>query len=122
MSEEVARRAGDAFLFRWIDRVQPVGITAPTDIFSIEGAAPDRNGTPESLRVRQWQVELCSRWDNAVELYKEKDWQGALEAFEAILADLPQDRPTLAMVERCRHLRDSPPDPAWDGVMRMSTK
>ena len=57
-----------------------------------------------------------------VPLYLDRDWQGSLAAFEALLERFPQDYPSQALVGRCRALVDSPPGPDWDGVTRLSQK
>ncbi len=122
VSGDIAGRVGDGFLMRRIDRVQPVGVASPTDIYELIAARPGAAGLPEEMEASQAAQELCALWEQAYAIYMERDWQGALAAFEAVLGRFQQDAPAKALVGRCRALIENPPDPDWDGVARLSRK
>ncbi len=122
VSGDIAARVGDRFVMRRIDRVQPVGVASPTDIYELIASRPGDADLPEEMAAGQADRELCALWDRAYAIYLDRDWQGALAAFEALLERFPQDAPSRALVDRCRAFADSPPGPGWDGVTRLSRK
>ena len=83
---------------------------------------PGDTNLPKEMTARQADLELCALWDQAYAIYLERDWQGALAAFEAVLRRFRQDAPAEALVGRCRALIENPPGPDWDGVTRLSRK
>jgi adenylate cyclase len=122
ISEDVVERVGRQFLTRPIDRVQPVGVTAPVNIYELMAARSGLTERTELLEASEKQVELCALWNHAYETYVARDWQRALGAFEAVLSTFPQDGPASTFVGRCRDFIDIPPDPSWDGVTLLSRK
>jgi adenylate cyclase len=50
------------------------------------------------------------------ECYRRQDWARAIEAFRAALAEMPDDRPSALMLERCEAFLSRPPAADWDGV------
>lgn len=122
VSADVADRAGRQFLMRPIDRVKPVGVTTPSQIYELMAAREGLTGLPVSLQATEAQLELCTLWDDAYDKYSGGDWQKALEAFGAVLSRFPQDEPTRVFVGRCRDFIDMPPGPDWDGVTQLSHK
>ncbi len=122
VSEDVASQATQQFLMRRIDRVQPVGVTTPTDIYELIAARPCLKNLPKTLRCEEAELELCENWDRAFAAYIKRDWRGALAAFEAVLNRWPHDGPARVFVSRCREFTDSPPDANWDGVTHFSQK
>ena len=122
VSEDVAGRVGRQFLMRRIDRVQPVGVNTPSNIYELIAAREGVANLPISLRATDAQLELCALWDSAYAKYVDCDWQHALAGFEAVLSHDPQDQPARVFVSRCRDFIDTPPDPDWDGVTHLSQK
>jgi hypothetical protein len=45
-----------------------------------------------------------------------RDWTGAVAAFEEALALNPADRPSRLMLDRAKYLMRRPPQADWDGV------
>ncbi len=56
------------------------------------------------------------------ELYKKRDFSGALKKFTAALECCPEDGPSRVFAGRCRELAADPPPEDWDGVFQMKTK
>jgi adenylate cyclase len=122
VSEGVAGRAGRQFLMRLIDRVQPVGVNTPTDIYELIAARSDVAKLPLSMEASEADLELCSLWAPAYKAYVERDWQQALVAFESVLERYPRDGPSQIYVGRCHDFIETPPVSDWDGVIHLSHK
>ena len=122
VSGDIVGRVGDQFLMRRIDRVRPVGIAKPTDIYELIAVRPGDTNLPKETAARQADQELCALWDQAYAIYLERDWREALAAFEAVLERFPQDAPARALVDHCHALIENPPGPDWDGVTRLTRK
>jgi len=122
VSGSVAERAGAGFLLRRLDRVQPVGVNRPGDIYELMAARPGLTELPAALEASQSQLELSALWEPADAAYVARDWQAALATFEAVLQRFPEDPPARVLAERCREFIERPPDPDWDGVTRLSRK
>ncbi len=54
--------------------------------------------------------------------YRERDFTGAITAFETALREKPDDSPSVMYIDRCRHFIAEPPEEDWDGVWRMREK
>ena len=74
------------------------------------------------MEASEAQLDLCALWNRAYQIYVAREWQRALEAFEALLKLYPNDNPARVLVGRCRDFIDTPPDPHWDGVNRLNSK
>ena len=122
VSEAVAERVGEDFLLRRLDRVQPVGVSQPGDIYELMGARPGRTELPATLEASPDQIELGSLWATADAAYAARDWQAALADFETVLHRFPKDAPARALADRCREFIEQPPAPDWDGVTRLKRK
>lgn len=112
VSQAVVDLAGDHFLFRPVDLVQPSGTTLPVTIFELLGerAADAPFATPTALR------DEAEAWAEAWALYRNRDWQAARTRFSA-MAD-GSYRPALVALylDRCDGCLALPPPPDWDGV------
>ncbi len=122
VSQDVAGRVGRQFLMRRIDRVQPVGVNTPTDIYELIAVHQGAASLPAPLHATPAQSELCALWDRAYATYVERDWQKALAAFEAVLSHDPQDQPARVFIRRCRDFIETPPPPEWDGITALNQK
>ena len=74
-------------------------------------------------------VELAAPREGALvayslgmERYKQHDWAGAKEHFEAALSADPTDGPSRVYVDRCAVNIAEPPPPDWDFVVRRTKK
>jgi hypothetical protein len=61
-------------------------------------------------------------WEAAIYLYRARDFQAALPAFETLLKARPQDAVTKLYVKRAAEYLAWPPPPEWDGVQKFETK
>lgn len=83
----------DHLLLRPVGQYVLVGKSAPLPVFEVLAATD--HATP-AQRV------LCERFAEAFEAFRSGQWARAIERFEAILGDFPNDGPTLFHLGRCR--------------------
>ena len=98
---------------RELDYLVVKGKEQPVRVFEVL----DEKGktAPEVLRcVKHFEIGLTR--------YRERDFAGAINAFDQALDENPQDQPSLMYIDRCRHFLEDPPDEGWDGVWRLQEK
>ncbi|MCB1143434.1 MAG: tetratricopeptide repeat protein [Leptospiraceae bacterium] len=66
--------------------------------------------------------ELLKHYNLALRLYKEAEFEKAIEEFQKAIAIIPDDGPSLMYIQRCKEYIHNPPPPDWDGVFVMTTK
>ena len=113
MSDATRIAAGDAIATREIDRLVVIGQSRPQTVFEIMGAT--ENLSPDHLALK-------ARYAEGLAAYRARRWDDAHDAFEAALAAVPGDGPSLAMLRRLDALRDHAPAGDWDGAWRMDHK
>jgi len=62
------------------------------------------------------------RYAEGLAAYRRGDWAAATLAFDAVLAQAPDDAPSLVMRERVAARRDAAPSATWDGVHILDDK
>lgn len=67
-------------------------------------------------------MAVVEAFHEGMDLYKAKNFSGALRAFEKALEIDPADTPSLLYVDRCKEFKSNPPPRDWDGVFVMKTK
>ncbi|MGA2419064.1 MAG: adenylate/guanylate cyclase domain-containing protein [Candidatus Acidiferrum sp.] len=106
------------FLFRELDVIRVKGKLQPVTIYELVGRAgqPTEYGPPEDSLARVQDFRA------ARELYRQRQWEAAQRAFQAILDKWDGDGPSRAYWKRCQeYLFDEPPS-GWDGVFTMTHK
>jgi len=86
---------------RRLERVTVNGRVQPTIIYELLG----RRGT-----VDDELVAFAHRYEAAVDLYLAGDWGAAVEVFDALRQERPDDGATLALLARCLAFVAVPPD------------
>jgi adenylate cyclase len=99
VTDTVIQQLSD-WVYRRLCSFQPKGKTEILRVFEIFG--------PHSSTTRGAN-ELCSRFDAAVASLESRDWAGARQMFEDLLAAFPGDGPCRFYLERCRRYLESPP-------------
>jgi adenylate cyclase len=107
-SENVARRAQEAFDFRLLDIVAVKGKTDPITIYELLG----EKGALHECR------ETVTAYEKAYSAYAGRDFEKAL----AILRAHSSDPPSARLIERCEEFLHAPPPPDWRGVYLSTTK
>ncbi len=111
-SEDTVRAAAGAIVAREIDVVRVKGKAVPVRIYEVLGGAEE---------AARWQP-LRARFEAGLVAYRSRLWREALETFEIILAERPDDGPAALYVERCRDYLAVEPSADWDSVTVMDTK
>jgi adenylate cyclase len=108
----------DGFVFRELDLMRVKGKLQPVTIYQLIGRQTDfaANGLAEELATQQEMFAL------ARELYRNRQWKAAAEAFEEFLDKWPKDGPTRVYLERCQDYIAAEPPANWDGVFVMTHK
>jgi adenylate cyclase len=107
VGERTAELAADGFVFRELDLVRAKGKDRATRVFALVG--PRGAAVPEG-------------WREALEAYRQRDWDGAERALERVLAQHDDDGPALALRLRIAAHRAAPPPDDWDGAFDQDAK
>ena len=113
VSEATVAGASDAVEAREIDRVAVLGQNQPQAIFEIMG----RKG-----ELSPAQLELRDRFSEGLSCYRRRQWDESRRAFEAALAIVPNDGPSITFINRLDKLILHPPPEDWDGCWRLEQK
>ena len=113
IGEETFRAAGDAFAYRFLDRVAVKGRPEPLTVYELLAPA----STLPAARLEQ-----LKRYREAVELYHARQWEEAERVLATLEGEAPTDGPIALYRRRSRSAIEAPPPPDWDGVHVMTTK
>ena len=100
-------------------------VTRPIDLVAVKGK--DKGILIHELFgfVGQVKLELMKLSEDsrlAFEIYLTKDWEAAMQLYNQILNQNPEDIHSSIMVDRCKKYMEVPPDQSWDGIHHQSTK
>jgi adenylate cyclase len=113
LSEETFKLVQDVIEARELDIITVAGKTEPIRIYEAMARTGD---------LRPEQRVLRDQFGEALEAYRQQDWNGAAKKFEGCLQHVPDDGPTHLLLERIEVLRDHPPPSDWAGIWRFSEK
>lgn len=105
--------AGDRIVARTIDFVSVAGRGEPVQVSELLGITED---------VDAETVELAAKYEQALELYRSRQWQAAAVHFNTVLKVWPDDGPSKILLERCERYLQDPPHHDWDGSVQLSMK
>ncbi len=111
-SETTAARVIGLFEFRRLDRVTVKGRVQPTTIYELLG---------HSRKVAPDLLGFARRYEAAVDRYLAGEWDQAVEAFDALRRERPDDGPTRTLLARCMAFAAEPPDD-WAGFYAVTVK
>jgi class 3 adenylate cyclase/ActR/RegA family two-component response regulator len=112
-SENTVRETGGNFLARRLDRVRPVGIHSPLQIYEL---------VEFSAAAAEEQRKTVELFHGALALFEGRDWAAAEAGFRRVLDLSPRDGPSKLFLERCKDNRRNPPPEDWDGVFELKYK
>jgi class 3 adenylate cyclase len=112
-AETVIAATEERLLTRRLDRIRVVGINEAVRIHEIVETKADASAALQ---------EMVYLFHKALDLFEERNWQDAGQAFKQVLELFPNDGPSLLFIDRCRQYRDHPPAPDWDGVFNLTEK
>ena len=113
VSEATLAAASDAVEAREIDRVAVLGQNRPQAVFEIMA----RRG-----ELTAAQLELRDHYSEGLACYRRRQWREARSAFEAALAVVSNDGPSITFIKRLDRLILHPPAEDWDGAWRLEQK
>lgn len=115
MVSEFTWRAVEAhFIGRELDRVRVVGRGEPVAVYELVATREDG--------VDEYTGPLLAGFAEALALCRARDYDAALQAFEALAERYPNDGPTAVYIERSRRHSVLPPPLDWDGVYQLASK
>lgn len=113
ISESTWLATNGEFEGRELDIIRVVGRTTPVRIYELI----DFKGGLTSAQ-REW----LEAYNNAYGLYRKRDFENAVGAFEELVRMNKSDTASWRFVGRCRTFVNNPPDDDWDGVYSQTSK
>jgi adenylate cyclase len=113
ISEFTYKQAADFIDVREMDTIRVVGKNEPITVYDLL----ERKGQT-SGKV----ADLVPIYNQGLQLYKDKNFAGAIPIFEKGLKIIPQDGLSQTYVERCQRFLEDPPPADWDGVYTHTEK
>ena len=113
LSEASWESVRDEYYFRELDHIRVKGKLRPVRVFTLV----DRI---EGMSAPMLAIEAA--FGQALSAYRRKRWDEAMDRFERVLALAPDDGPSIAYIERCQLLKQTPGLVDADGVFTFQTK
>ncbi|MBD3157023.1 CHASE2 domain-containing protein, partial [Candidatus Peregrinibacteria bacterium] len=113
VSEQTYAMVQDEFIFRPIDIIKVKGKNKAIEVFEL---------VAHTDRLSETGEKLLTQYNNAISLYRNREFKKAYEAFKKALEIHPDDEPSKLYVQRSDILSNYPPPENWDGVFTMKTK
>ncbi|MFW5747828.1 MAG: adenylate/guanylate cyclase domain-containing protein, partial [bacterium] len=113
ISESTFEAGGNQFVTRKLDRVRVVGIQQPVRLYEL---------LDEPEFVSDEELERVRRFHTSLESFEEKRWDEALEGFQKLSDENPDDGPVNTYIKRCLEYRRKAPPENWDGVFNLTMK
>lgn len=118
VAESTYQVVKEKFIWRDLDFVRVMGKTEPVQVYELiaeEGPVPKPYD------------KLLPAYREALQLYRNQEWDQAQEAFQAAaeLEDMFPGRktnPSRIYIPRCQHWKENPPGDDWDGVWTLTAK
>jgi adenylate cyclase len=112
ISEHTRALLGDAFETRRLGLIAVKGRERPCVAYELIGEAG----------VDAARVAAARRYEQALDRYLARDFEAAAAQLGELLAEVPDDRAAVWLVEQCRAFAIAPPPAAWTGAVAMDTK
>ena len=108
----------DKIVVRDLDYVRVVGKEDPVQVWELISEVGQEPGN---------YIEILKSYHEALDLYKNQQWDKAIEAFKASdeLEDMFPGRktnPSRIYIARCEHFKSNNPGDDWDGVWNLTSK
>jgi adenylate cyclase len=112
IGEETRHLAGDRIQVRELDRLMVYGRAGGIAIYELLDMA-ERGAAPPA-----W----VARYESGLAAFRSRDFKAAIGLFQQVLDAKTSDQPAQIMLERCRHLLQSPPGDDWEATNAMKAK
>lgn len=113
ISEDTYEQVRDDVEVRELDRLIVKGKDEPITVYELLG---------RKNRVDSETLDLRDGFEEALETYRRRDWQEAINRFQELQKQFPEDGPTTIFLDRAREFRENPPPDDWNGVYRLTKK
>ena len=113
ISQNTYEQVKEKFICRELDSLMVKGKTKPTCIYEI---IDERTDEIDSSKY-EW-IEI---YKQALEFYREGNWQKAGELFHELSEEPYNDNASQVMLTRCMYLLEFPPK-KWDGILKLDVK
>ena len=113
ISEPTYKELGEGYAVRKLDRVRVVGISEPIRLYEL---------IDKIVYAPKDKLEILEIFNEAIELFENREWEKAKKPLEQILAIDPEDGPAKAYIARCDKFITDPPADRWDGVFNLTEK
>lgn len=112
ISDATFNLINNEFICRELDFLKVKGKKTPTRIYEL--IAHREHGDTDQY---QW----IEKYHEALETYRQGNWEKAGALFETIAEEEHADPASLVMAERCKYLIANPPT-QWDGILKLEVK
>jgi adenylate cyclase len=112
ISEGTFLQVKDQVVARELDLIRVKGKMQPVKVYELIALAAD---SPKY-------GDLLNRFAQGLEAYRHGQWKAAIEIFQELVRDYPQDGPSRVFIERCQEFQSHPAEGIWDGVFVMKSK
>jgi adenylate cyclase len=113
ISENVLAEVRDEVVVRKLDRIRVVGKAEPIAVYELIC----RRG-----EIQPEINELLQAYQEGIDLFANRDWTRARNAFKTCLKMDENDGPSQKFIERCNDYLKTPPPKNWDGVYSLKAK
>ena len=115
LSEATRQLAGDGFLSRPLDLVVVKGRRQALKVHELMATTAEAAEQPEL-------AALARRFAEGFNAYQQRRFAEALQLFQALASQHPDDKPCQIYVERCQQLVAEPPGPDWSPETQLLSK
>jgi len=98
---------------RELDRILVVGRNEPVIVYDL---------MDKKNKVSGKIADMVVEYDKGLGLYKARNYQDAISAFNRALKIIPGDGPSISYIDRCNQFIKTPPAGDWDGVFKHTEK
>lgn len=109
ISEATNIQITNNYLTRYLDLITVKGKEKPVTIY-------------ELMDYQKEKPVWLETFSAGIKLYQAQEWEQALEKFNKILLEQPNDGPTKVYIKRCLEYIKKPPANTWDGIYRHTSK
>ncbi|MEO0458204.1 MAG: MASE1 domain-containing protein [Cyanobacteria bacterium P01_A01_bin.114] len=114
ISEKTYQLCKEKIWVRELDYVCVKGKTRPVNIYEVLGL----RSQPLTNEQQHW----LKLYHQGRKYYQQQAFQSAINTFNQLLADTPDDQATRLHIKRCQQLNQQPPTETWDGAWQLNAK